>query len=529
MGIVSRLPASSGKPFVIGEPGLSALRELPMVLAATASVTVLPALLAARILPARDALAIFASAVVAMALAAITTRLGAAAWSRKPGADDVLFADLMLWSWLRTRWHEHRLIAAQRRLAALDAETTGMPLGALTRMGRLLESRDMYTYGHSRRVARHAETIARAMHLDPAAVEQVRRAALVHDIGKIYTPREILDKPDRLTDAEFDIIKRHPDDGAGLLSHLGEPEVVEIVRHHHERLDGGGYPNGLSGAAIPLGARIIAVADTFDALTSTRAYRRSTSHKQALSILAAEAGTQLDSDAVAAFLRHYSASRPAALVAALTSGGERLLGALGGATAGLGSGAGAVGAAAAAAAVLALGPALEPISSHAIAVRATTQPVAAALPVLPSARSRNAQRTTSSAPSHGRRSPATERDHAPARRPSPRPAASTSATAASPATSHAAPTADTPAADPSHTPAATASSPQVSTPVAAVGPVRLPAAPAASSPADVKLPAVTTPAVTVPAITTPVASAPAVTVPTVTIDLPALHLPVPPR
>ena len=263
MGFVSYPPTPRAAPTeerpdapapVEARPDRPALRDLPIVVAVTATVTVLPALLAAWILPAHTAPELVASTAIAVALAAIVTRLGAAAWARRPGKKDLLFADLMLWNWLRTRWHEHRLIAAQRRLAELDAKTTGMPLGALTRMSRLLDSRDMYTYGHSRRVARHAETIARAMHLDPHEVEQVRRAALVHDIGKIYTPHEILDKPERLTDAEFEIIKRHADDGADLLAHLGEPEVVAIVRHHHERLDGGGYPNGLSGDDIPLGA-----------------------------------------------------------------------------------------------------------------------------------------------------------------------------------------------------------------------------------------------------------------------------------
>ena len=420
-----------------------ALRDLPIVVAATATVTVLPALLAAWIVPAHTALELVASTAMAVAFAAIVTRLGAAAWARRPGKNDLLFADLMLWSWLRTRWHERRLIATQRRLAELDAKTTGMPLGALTRMSRLLESRDMYTYGHSRRVARHAETIAHAMHLDPHEVEQVRRAALVHDIGKIYTPHEILDKPERLTDAEFDIIKRHADDGADLLAHLGEPEIVAIVRHHHERLDGGGYPSGLSGDDIPLGARIIAVADTFDALTSTRAYRRSVSHKKALQILSAEAGSQLDADAVSAFTRHYSASRPAALVAAAASGGERLLGSLGGATAGLGS---SVGAAGAAAAVLALGPALEPVSSRAVPVRAAPQPAAAAaLPALPAASGRGAKptRTPPPPPAAGARppSPETERPpgaphqfrHRPRLPPQPRPPAPTPRRARPPA------------------------------------------------------------------------------------------------
>ncbi len=512
MGTVSHRPALN-------------FRELPMVLAATAAVTVLPVLPATWMLPSRHAPTLILSTLVAMALAALVTRLGAAAWSRKPGAPDLLFADLMLWSWLRRGWTERRLAAAQRRVLAFDAQTTGMPLGALTRMGRLLEARDTYTYGHSRRVARHAETIARAMHLDPDTVECVRRAALVHDIGKISTPREILEKPGRLTDVEFAVIKRHPDDGADLLAHLGEPEVVAIVRHHHERLDGGGYPAGLSGADIPLGARIIAVADTFDALTSTRSYRRSTSHKKALAILTAEAGTQLDADAVAAFQRHYTASRPAALAAAATSGGERLLGWLGGAGAGLSSGAGALGAAASAAAVLALGPALEPIASQAAPQRAATpSSITATLPTVPAAPTGSRTPTSSERPT-ARRTPAARDNRTPTRRPSRSPATSTTATPTQPAAQSTGstirtPTASTPPVDVPTVSTPPVSTPTVSTPVAAVAPVHVPATPTTATPTSVRLPAVA-----VPAITTPVATVPAVTVDATEVPIPAVGLP----
>ncbi len=521
MGIVIRRP-------------VPAVSEVPMVLAATAAVTVLPALLATWLLPARHAPALILSTVVAMALAAVITRLGAAAWSRKPGAQDLLFADLMLWSWLRRRWTERRLATAQRQILALDAQTTAtaMPLDALTRMGRLLEARDISTYGHSRRVARHAATIARAMRLDAETVECIRRAALVHDIGKISTPREILDKPGRLTDAEFAIIKRHADDGADLLAHLGEPEIVAIVRHHHERLDGGGYPAGLAGTEIPLGARIIAVADTFDALTSTRSYRRSTSHKKALAILTAEAGTQLDADAVAAFVRHYSASRPAALAAAATSGGERLLGWLGGASAGLSSGAGALGAAASAAAVLALGPALAPISSRAVPERAATPAITAALPVLPTAaaKHRTATRAPTTSKPATRRTPAARGNEEPNPRPSRAPAphhtpATANETSAQPAGSTirtpvtSAPETDLPAVT---TPAVT--TPAVSTPIATVAPVRVPATPAADPPVQIHLPEVS-----LPAITTPVATVPAVAVAATEVALPKVNLPAVPR
>jgi HD domain-containing protein len=140
------------------------------------------------------------------------------------------------------------------------------------------------------------------------------------------TPREIINKPGGLADEEFDVIKRHPVDGAAMLADVeGDTEIVAIVRSHHERLDGRAYPDGLAGDDIPLGARIIAVADTFDALNSTRSYRPAATHKRALDILRKEAGTQLDRPAVAAFLRTYSGRRPAALSSLVALGPQRLL------------------------------------------------------------------------------------------------------------------------------------------------------------------------------------------------------------
>jgi putative nucleotidyltransferase with HDIG domain len=322
---VSRVALAASRHRAAARVGGGIRRRLPIVIAATAVVAVMPAVVAAHVLPARDPASIVGSALLAALLSVATSRAGAALWARHHGSGDVLFADLMVWGWLRRLWAERRLAAAQGGLAA-DAQ---VPIAALARLGRLLERRDTHTYGHSRRVARYAQTIARGMRLAPEEVERIRLAAVVHDIGKIHTPRKILDKPGRLTDAEYDVIKRHPGQGADMLAHIGEPEIVAMVRHHHERLDGNGYPAGLSGDAIPLGARIIAVADTFDALTSTRAYRPAATHRKALGILAAEAGTQLDGDAVAAFQRHYAGRRPAAMAAAASTAWERLLGWLG--------------------------------------------------------------------------------------------------------------------------------------------------------------------------------------------------------
>ena len=136
------------------------------------------------------------------------------------------------------------------------------------------------------------------MRLSPDDVAKVRTAAALHDVGKLHTPREILNKPGRLTDAEFALVQRHPGDGADMLRGIEEPEITAMVRHHHERLDGAGYPAGLTGQEIPVGARIIAVADTFDAITSSRPYRKAANHKRALDVLSREAGSQLDGAAV---------------------------------------------------------------------------------------------------------------------------------------------------------------------------------------------------------------------------------------
>jgi len=182
----------------------------------------------------------------------------------------------------------------------------------LTQLAASLEAREPYTHGHSRRVAWHAEMIAKGMGLTDHEVAKVHTAAALHDVGKVNTPIAVLHKPAQLDDDEFELIKRHPVDGAEMVATLGDPELTAMVLHHHERLDGTGYPSALAGEEIPLGARIIAVADTFDAITSTRAYRAATAHQKAFAILAGEAGTQLDAGAVRALQVHYGESRPPA-------------------------------------------------------------------------------------------------------------------------------------------------------------------------------------------------------------------------
>jgi putative nucleotidyltransferase with HDIG domain len=221
----------------------------------------------------------------------------------------------MIWGWARRWWTERRLAATLEVLGGVEgAEELSRDRRAelLAQLAAVLEDRDPYTHGHSHRVARHAAMIARRMGLSQHQVAKVRTAASLHDVGKINTPPAVLQKPGRLTDNEFDVIKLHPVDGAELVASLGDSELTAMVRHHHERIDGTGYPDGLAGDEIPLGARIIAVADTFDAITSTRPYRPANPHDKALRILAGEAGSQLDTGVVAAFGRAYAGrERPA--------------------------------------------------------------------------------------------------------------------------------------------------------------------------------------------------------------------------
>jgi putative nucleotidyltransferase with HDIG domain len=179
----------------------------------------------------------------------------------------------------------------------------GRPRYELKRLVRQLEARQPGTHGHSRRVAAHAAAIATELGLSAPMVARVRTAALLHDVGKIETPASIVDKPGALDEAELRTIRRHPGAGARLVNALGDEGVTAIVRHHHERFDGLGYPAGLSGYEIPLGARIVAVADTFDALTSYRPYRVAMSERRALELLEDGAGSQFDPTLVRVALR----------------------------------------------------------------------------------------------------------------------------------------------------------------------------------------------------------------------------------
>ncbi|MEW6217896.1 MAG: HD-GYP domain-containing protein, partial [Candidatus Bipolaricaulota bacterium] len=174
---------------------------------------------------------------------------------------------------------------------------------AFERIGRIVGERDPYTGTHSADVAELAVKLARALRLPDEVVEQLGAAARVHDLGKIAVPDSILLKPGELTEDEWAVIKRHPVVGAELLQGLEIYEgIVDIVRHEHEHWNGGGYPDGLVGEKIPLGSRVLAVADVWNALTTDRPYRPAYTEEDARRILKEMAGTVLDPKLVDVFL-----------------------------------------------------------------------------------------------------------------------------------------------------------------------------------------------------------------------------------
>jgi putative nucleotidyltransferase with HDIG domain len=188
----------------------------------------------------------------------------------------------------------NRHLAELRRLYDSTVETLAMAIDA----------KDQVTHGHIRRVQQLSTRLARALDASAADLQALEAAALLHDLGKLAVPEHILNKPGRLTPAEYEEMKKHADIGASILSAIDFPfPVVPIVRHHHENWDGSGYPDGLKGAAIPLGARILAVVDCYDALTSDRPYRRRMRHDEAIDIVESRKGKMYDPAVVEMFVR----------------------------------------------------------------------------------------------------------------------------------------------------------------------------------------------------------------------------------
>lgn len=179
--------------------------------------------------------------------------------------------------------------------ATLSQVNERIILQSMYALAKTIDAKDMYTNGHSMRVAKYSGMIAQRMGLSEKEIEDISNMAMLHDIGKIGIPDSIINKASKLTDAEYDIIKKHPEIGYQILSEMPELKDIAIgARWHHERYDGKGYPDGLKGDDIPLKARIICVADSYDAMSSNRSYRKFMPQDVVRSELEKGCGTQFD-------------------------------------------------------------------------------------------------------------------------------------------------------------------------------------------------------------------------------------------
>ena len=211
---------------------------------------------------------------------------------------------LLVITYLTFRSSMGRIEDANRHVAQLNR----MYMSTIETLAMAVDAKDQVTHGHIRRVQERSVALARHMGVDDEnLIKAIEAASLLHDMGKLAVPEHILNKPGKLTVAEFDVMKTHSGVGADILAAIEFPyPVVPIVRHHHENWDGSGYPDGLAGTDIPIGARILAVVDCFDALTSDRPYRRRLSIDDAVAILSERRGWMYDPLVVDAFVELHS-------------------------------------------------------------------------------------------------------------------------------------------------------------------------------------------------------------------------------
>jgi diguanylate cyclase (GGDEF)-like protein/putative nucleotidyltransferase with HDIG domain len=278
---------------------------------------------------ADDALAIASSVLARIArlelddVGSVTASAGVAGYPRQAFDRDELIrlADSALY-WAKehgkNRVHVYRPdvieLAELRRLA--HGPDRAARFRAAASLAKAVDARDTYTGSHSSRVAELSAWIAQRLGLDQEQVELTRLAGSLHDLGKLAIPEEILRKPGPLTQPERLVLERHPQIGHRMLESLGVDPVADWVLHHHERWDGSGYPDRLSGDAIPLGARIIFVADAYDAMTSDRAYRGRLTPRAAVEELERCAGSQFDPQIVEVFASELIGLAPATAAAA---------------------------------------------------------------------------------------------------------------------------------------------------------------------------------------------------------------------
>jgi len=201
---------------------------------------------------------------------------------------------------------EHQIREYQQQLEHTVEEQRGrireIFMGSIESLVYALEAKDKYTAGHSRRVTAFAISIGEKLGLSASDLDDLRWAALLHDVGKIAIDPSIQNKPDRLTPEEYRHMMTHALVGAGIAKPVSSPEIINMIAHHHDRFDGTGYNQGVFGEKIPLGARIIAVADSFDAMTSDRPYRKAMSDEESIAEMKRCTGTQFDPVIVDIFL-----------------------------------------------------------------------------------------------------------------------------------------------------------------------------------------------------------------------------------
>jgi len=240
----------------------------------------------------------------------VTVSLGVASWP----SDGITKEEII--GCADTALYRAKQTGRNRTSLSSDIVKSGTPLigeelearrGALNiiyALAATVDAKDHYTYGHSKKVSEYAVALAEALGLPGDKVTTIRAAALLHDIGKIGVPDSILNKEGTLTEEEWERIKAHPQDGVEILRHvINLVNCLPAILHHHERYDGNGYPSGLKGADIPWEARILAVADTYDAITSLRPYRQRLPSQQALEEIKRCAGTQFDPELVDIFCK----------------------------------------------------------------------------------------------------------------------------------------------------------------------------------------------------------------------------------
>ena len=247
----------------------------------------------------------------------ITVSLGLASWPGDGLTPDEIVnaADNALYYAKRTGGNRtcvvSKMLPSPAETVAPGAGAEKEALSTIYALAATIEARDPYTYGHSRKVATYAVALTEALALPSEKVAIISAAALLHDIGKVGIPDEVLNKADKLSAQEWELINSHPKLSATIVGHVPSlTPCLPAILHHQERWDGTGYPSGLKGESIPLEARILSVADAFDAMTSPRPYRGPMSYREALEELKRGSGSQFDPKLVEAFLPIALATAP---------------------------------------------------------------------------------------------------------------------------------------------------------------------------------------------------------------------------